>query len=64
MFSTKFHPKPQTSDTVRRRRWQRVMQPIENITDYSRIFRFENVRNALRVCLKIYKLNNIFFYLA
>lgn len=48
MFSTKFHPKPQTSDTVRRRRWQRVMQPIENLGEYSKIFRFENVSKIIK----------------
>ena len=42
LFSTKFHSKQQTSDTVRRRRWHRAMQPIPMISgEASAIFRFE-----------------------
>ncbi len=42
LFSLKFHAKEQTSDTVRRRRWHRPMQPKISNSDFTTVFRFEN----------------------
>ena len=41
LFSTKFHAKENSTDTVRRRRWHRPMQPIDKNTDLTAIFRIE-----------------------
>lgn len=49
LFSTKFHSKEDSLDTVRRRRWHRPMQPVDNNANLAVVFCFENeqVKNNL-----------------
>jgi hypothetical protein len=42
MFSTKFHLKEDPTDTVRRRRWHRAMQPKDKNSDLNVVFKIEN----------------------
>ena len=42
LFSTKFHVKEDSLDTVRRRRWHRPMQPINDKANLSVVFCFEH----------------------
>lgn len=42
LFSTKFHAKEDSADTVRRRRWHRAMQPVDKNADLNAVFRIEN----------------------
>lgn len=42
LFSTKFHAKESTTDSVRRRRWHRAMQPVDRSADLNVVFRFES----------------------
>ncbi|CAF0722705.1 unnamed protein product [Brachionus calyciflorus] len=41
LFSTKFHAKECSTDTVRKRRWHRAMQPVDKNADLTPVFRFE-----------------------
>ena len=43
LFSTKFHAKEEATDTVRKRRWHRAMQPIDKNADMNAVFRIENI---------------------
>jgi hypothetical protein len=43
LWSLKFHVKEESSDTVRRRRWHRAMKPIDENTNMSVVFTFNDV---------------------
>ncbi len=42
LFSTKFHLKEDSTDTVRRRRWHRAMQPKNKNANLNVVFQIEN----------------------
>lgn len=44
LFSTQFHAKENTTDSVRRRRWHRAMQPVDINADLNVVFRFESLK--------------------
>lgn len=65
LFSTKFHAKEQTTDTVRRRRWHRPMQPRDKTADMNPVFIFEHdivSLNTLTNFIFCFLLIYLFFY--
>ncbi len=53
LFSTKFHAKEESIDTVRRRRWHRAMQPVDKNANLAVVFSFDNTVCVKLLCFKI-----------